>query len=315
MNRSFLMASAVVIVAAILPFAGKAYLSFVLCSAAVYFIVALSLNVLVGLGGQISIGHAAFWALGAYGSALAVTKLGLPFIVGVFVGGSLAAVVGMLVAFPALRIQGHYLTIATLAFALFVEQVLHEWDSVTGGRAGIFVPRPEIFGFEIADDREYFLLLLGICVIIAWVIWNLQRSQTGRALMALRMSPTAAQCCGINRRVAMISVFTISACLCGISGALYAHFIGYLSASTFSLGTSLSFLTMVVIGGTGSIAGALMAALFLAFAPEILRQVGDLQMVIYGVLLLLCVIFVPSGLAGIPGMVREYMRRRTSEIS
>lgn len=310
MNRSSIIAIAILAFAAVLPLFGKSYIAFVLGSAALYFIVAVSLNVLVGLSGQVSIGHAAFWALGAYGSALVVTKLGLPFWIGIAAGTLISTIFGIAVAIPALRIQGHYLAIATLAFALFIEKVLHEWEGLTGGRAGIFVPRPSLFGYQLSSDRDYYWLLLIVCALVAFIASNLQRSQTGRALQALRMSPTAAQSCGIDRRRAMIVVFGISAALCGLSGALYAHFIGYLSASTFSLETSLSFITMVVIGGTGSIAGALMAGLFLAIAPEVLRGFGTLQMVIYGVLLLLCVIFLPRGLASLPSVIRARLRSK-----
>lgn len=319
MRSPFLAAFVFIVCAALVPFLGQGYLWFLLCSAAVYFIVALSLNILIGIAGQISIGHAAFWALGAYSSAVVVTKLGLPFLAGIAAAGIVAGLVGVLVALPALRIQGHYLAIATLAFALFVQQVLHEWESVTGGRAGIFVPRPQILGFELGDDRQYFYLLLALCAGLAWITWNLARSRTGRALMALRMSPTAAQCCGVDRRTSIVIAFGLSAALTGVSGGLYAHLVGYLSVSSFSLGTSLSFLTMVVIGGTSRIAGAVLGALFLTLAPEMMRGLGDGQMVIYGLILILVVMFLPSGLVGVPAQLGRLLRRSkklpSSEVS
>ena len=309
MRRSFIAIVAFAICAALVPLLGQGYLSFLLCSVAIYFIVALALNILIGLAGQISIGHAAFWALGAYASAVVVTKFGLSFVAGIAAATVIAGIVGALVALPALRIQGHYLAIATLAFAMFIQQVLHEWESVTGGRAGIFVPRPKILSLEFSDDRQYYYLLLAICALLAWVAWNLERSRTGRALMALRMSSTAAQSCGIDRRKSIVIAFALSAALTGLSGGLYAHLVGYLSVTSFSLGTSLSFLTMVVIGGTSRIAGALLGALFLTLSPEMLRGLGDGQMVIYGVILIVVVTYMPSGLVGLPGQVARMFGR------
>ncbi|MFZ5792136.1 MAG: branched-chain amino acid ABC transporter permease [Pseudomonadota bacterium] len=302
-NALLLALTAALIMA--LPWFGRAYLSFVLCTVAVYFIVALALNLLVAQAGQISIGHAAFWALGAYGTAILVTKLNLPFVVGVLGGGAVAGLLGALVAIPALRLQGHYLAIATLGFALFIQQVLHEWEGLTGGRAGMFVPRPELGGYELSSDIQYYYLLVAVCIVLAWMSWNLNRSRTGRALMALRMSSTAAASCGINRTRSLITVFALSAFLTGISGALYAHLVGYLSVSTFTLGTSLSFLTMIVVGGIGRLSGALAGALFLTLAPEYLREFGDAQMVLYGLILVLVMLFLPGGIVSLPQRLRE----------
>ena len=154
------------------PFAFGNYGHYLLAIIMIYALVALSFNVLLGMGGQISIGHAAFWAIGAYASALTVIKLGLPFLLGVAAGGIIAALFGALVALPALRVQGHYLAIATLGFALIVQQVLFEWESLTGGRQGLFVPRPSLFGVELESDFGYYYLLLGIFLLIAWITGN-----------------------------------------------------------------------------------------------------------------------------------------------
>jgi branched-chain amino acid transport system permease protein len=275
----------------------------------IYAMVALGLNVLIGMGGQISIGHAGFWALGAYASALSVVKLGLPFLVGVAVGGAVAAVFGALVALPALRVQGHYLAIATLGFALFVQQVLFEWEWLTGGRQGLFVPRPSLLGIELADDFSYYYLLLALFLLLAWVTGNFARSHTGRSLMALRMSSIAAECCGIPRPKHIIIAFAISAFFTGVSGALYGHLLGHLSTETFSLAASLSFLTMAVIGGLHSRAGALLGGAYLALAPELLREFKDAQMVIYGVTLVLFMQFLPGGLVGLANMAWRAVRR------
>ena len=284
---------------ALAPLGVSNYGWYILSVTMVYALVGLSLNILIGMAGQISIGHAGFWALGAYASAIAVTKLGVPFIVAIFIGGAVAGGFGALVALPALRVAGHYLAIATLAFAILVQQVLFEWESVTGGRQGLAVPRPSLLGYELESDFSYYYLLLALFLGAAWMTRNLRLSLTGRSMMALRMSAVAAQCAGIARARHVILAFALSAFLTGVSGALYGSLIGRLSTETFSLTASLSFLTMSVIGGLGSEVGALLGAAFLAAAPEVLRQFKDAEMVIYGAILVLCMLFLPSGLAGL----------------
>ncbi len=301
------LAAVVAIIA--LPWLGGSYVDFILCTIAAYFIVALALNILVAQAGQVSIGHAAFWALGAYGSAILVTKVGFPFLLGVIAGGVIAGLFGLLVAIPALRVQGHYLAIATLAFALVIEQVLHEWEGLTGGRTGMFVPRPSFFGAELLADQYYYYVIVAVGALFAWAAHNLKRFPSGRALMALRLSPTAAQCCGISRSRSLITAFVLSAFLTGISGALYAHLVGYLSVSTFTLTASLSFLTMIVIGGLGRLSGAVLGAAFLALAPELMRDMGEAQMVVYGVILVVVMLTLPGGLASLPERVASLFAR------
>jgi len=277
---------------------------FILCTAMVYALVALSLNVLVGIGGQISIGHAGFWALGAYTSAIAVQSFGVPFVIAIVLGGAVAAMFGAIVALPALRVSGHYLAIATLAFAVLVQQLLFEWESVTGGRQGLSVPRPSL-GVELTSDLSYYYFLLALFLAAAWIVGNLRRSLTGRSLEALKQSAVAAQCAGIARARHIIFAFALSGFLAGISGAVYGALIGRLSTETFSLTASLSFLTMAVIGGLGLEFGALLGGAFLALAPEVLRQFKDAEMVIYGVILVLCMRFLPHGLVSLA----RYWRR------
>lgn len=296
---------ALLIVGAVAPLIFGHYGDFILASVLIYFLVALSMNVLVGMAGQISIGHAGFWAIGAYGSALVIVKLGAPFLVGVLCGGLIAAFFGALVALPALRVQGHYLAIATLSFAVLVQQLLFEWESLTGGRQGLAVPRPEILGYSYDDDGHYAFVLLVIAAACGWLVENLRRSHTGRGMLMLKASPIAAQMAGINRARHLIIAFSISAFLTGVSGALYAHLIGFLSTETFALGTSLAFLCMAVIGGLNSYTGALLGALYLALAPEVFREFKDAQMVVYGIALILCVRFLPGGLASIPRLILD----------
>jgi branched-chain amino acid transport system permease protein len=300
MRLKALWSSVLVLVLIGLPFLGGPYEHFLLNTALVYTLVALSLTILIGYAGQISIGHAGFWALGAFGSAILVTKVGAPFLLGVLFGGLLAAVFGALVAMPALRVQGHYLAIATLGFALITQQVLFEWESLTGGRQGLFVPRPSLFGFELADEFSYYYFLLAVVALFGWLTWRLPRTRFGRRLIALKLSPTAAQSLGVGRARYITIAFSLSAFLTGISGALYAHLMGQLAAETFSLVTSLSFLTMAVIGGVGTPLGAALGAIYLTAAPELFRSFKDAQMVVYGLSLVLVMRFMPGGLASVP---------------
>lgn len=293
-----------------LPLAGGNYLHFLLASVLVYTLVGLGMVVLTGWGGYISIGHAALWAVGAYGGAIFETRLGMPFMLAVPLAGLIAALFGALIAVPALRVQGHYLAIATLGFALLLQQVLFEWESLTGGRQGLFVPRPSVFGVELENDFGYVYLLMAIVAFAAWLVNNFRRSPTGRSLLMLKASPIAAQCGGASRAYHLFLAFTLSAFLTGVSGALYGPLIGFLSTETFTLATSVAFLTLVVVGGVGSLRGALLGAVFLTFAPEVLRSFKGGQTVIYGVVLMLCIHVLPGGLASLPKQLRDAWRRR-----
>jgi branched-chain amino acid transport system permease protein len=309
MTRYFLP-GLILVVALLLPLVLGPYGNFLLATLLVYSLVALGFTILMGMAGQISIGQVGFWALGAYASALCVVKLNLPFVAGVCAGGIIGALAGAIVALPALRVQGHYLAIATLAFAFLVERGLFEWESLTGGRQGLAVPRPEIAGITLAEDQTYVYMLLGIVLLFVWMISNLRRSHTGQALLALKMSTTAAEAAGINRASHLILAFALSGFCTGVSGALYGHLIGFLSTETFTLGASLSFLTMAVIGGLQTATGAVLGAAYLTLAPEILRELKSAQMVIYGVSLILCMRFLPGGLESLFGRVATLWKKR-----
>jgi len=293
-------AMAALAIALLAPHGVGPYGHYILTMVLVYALVCMSMNVLMGMGGQISIGHAAFWAIGAYTSAVLVSQLGAPLLAGVLAGGVLALLAGLLVALPALRVQGHYLAIATLGFALVVHQILYEWDAVTGGRSGMLVPRPELWGIDLSSDLRYYHLVLVVCALAAWLTHNFRQSMDGLGLMALRMSPTAGQVMGIGRARSLFMAFGMSAFLTGLSGALFGHLIGQLSTDSFTLTVSLSFMTAAVVGGTSSVAGAVLGGIFLALAPELLRSLKDAQNIVYGAILIAFMHFLPGGLASLP---------------
>lgn len=289
------------------------YGHYILVIILIYALVCMGLNVLMGMGGQISIGHAAFWAIGAYTSAVLVSKFGMPLLMGVLAGGVLALAAGLLVALPALRVQGHYLAIATLGFALVVHQILYEWDAVTGGRSGMLVPRPNVLGFDLSNDSSYYYMVLGVTMLAAWITRNFRNSLDGLGLIALRMSPTGSQVMGIGRARNLFVAFGLSAFLTGVSGALFGHLIGQLSTDSFTLTVSLSFMTAAIVGGTSSVAGAVLGGLFLALAPELLRSLKDAQNIVYGGILIVFMHFLPGGLVSLPQRIAGLRRRAVAE--
>ncbi|SMF36892.1 amino acid/amide ABC transporter membrane protein 2, HAAT family [Tistlia consotensis] len=307
--RTVLPALAAVASALTAPLFLGPYGHYLLCMAAIYAMVALSLGLLLGLGGQISIGHAGFWAVGAYGSAILVQKLALPFLLSLLASGLLAGLVGLLVALPALRVRGHYLAIATLGFSLVIVHILYEWDGLTGGRQGMFVSRPSLFGHELGSDFQAYYLILAVLALFVWIVVNLRRSLGGLSLSALRLSDVAAQSCGVNRAGATLFVFALSAAITGVSGAFYGAILGQLSTDSFTLVVSLSFLTMAIVGGLNSVVGALLGGIFLAYAPEVLRAFEQWQMFIYGALLVAFMHFLPDGLASLPRRLARIGRR------
>ena len=241
----------------------------------IYGLCGLSLMVLAGYTGLVSLGHAAFLGIGAYAHVYFTQDLGLPWIVSVALATALTAASGVLVGLPALRMTGVYLTIATLAFALIIQEVFTRWDSVTHGLKGRPVDKPVIFGISFANDIAFYFLTLAFLIGGLWITRNLLRSPTGRAWVAIRDSEIAAQSMGVNLAVYKTMAFSYSAALMGLAGALFAHKIGYLAPDIFSVLLSIQFLLMVVVGGLGSLHGALFGAVFVAFLPVLISQARD----------------------------------------
>ena len=281
-----------------------AQLSFVL----IYSIIGLGLMLLAGYTGQVSIGHAAFLGVGAYTQAF-LTNAGWPFPLALAVATVLSAAVGVVVGTPALRVKGIYLGIATLAFGFIVEEVFARWESVTGGNAGMHVKSPDVFGWKLESDAEFYYLCLLLCVLATLGVLNLLRSPTGRAFVAIRDSEISAQSMGINLAYYKGLAFAISAALAGVAGALYAHKMRFLSPEQFSLIQSVDLLLLVVVGGLGFVHGAFLGAIFLITMPQLIAigkdwlppaigQAAGLQGVVYGVVLVAFVLFEPMGLYG-----------------
>ena len=258
----------------LLPLAVPAYLSDI-SLVFIYGLCGLSLMVLAGYTGLVSLGHAAFLGIGAYAHVYFVQDLGLPWIVAVALAAVLSAASGVLVGLPALRMTGVYLTIATLAFALIIQEVFTRWDRVTHGLKGRPVDKPVLFGVSFASDWAFYFLCLAVLIVGLWLTANLLRSPTGRAWVAIRDSEIAAQSMGVHLAAYKTLAFAYSAGLMGAAGALFAHKIGFLAPDIFTVLLSIQFLLMVVVGGLGSLHGALYGAVFVALLPVLISEARD----------------------------------------
>jgi branched-chain amino acid transport system permease protein len=284
----------------------------------IYSIVGLGLMLLAGYTGQVSLGHAAFLAMGAYTEAY-LQQLGWPFALSLSCSALVAGATGVIVGLPALRVKGMYLAIATLAFGFIVEEAVTRADSITGGNSGKTVGPLDIFGFAIDSEQRFYYVTLAVLAFCVLGVMNLMRSPTGRAFVAIRDSEISAQSMGINLARYKTIAFALSAALTGIAGALYAHKLRYLSPDQFTVLQSIELLIMVTIGGLGSIHGAIFGAAFwiavqqfivLAkdwLPPEIGQQTG-LQPTVFGLCLVLFVLFEPLGLYGRWLKVRAYFQ-------
>ncbi len=282
----------------------------------IYAIAGLGLMILTGYTGQVSLGHAAFLAIGGYTHAYLLAH-GWPFLLALPAAAALTAFVGAMVGVPALRMVGIYLAIATLAFAVIVEQVATRWESVTGGGRGMLVEPAQIFGLSLQSPAGFYFLCLTTLVLCLLGAMNLLRSPLGRAMIAVRDSEIAARSVGINLARTKTIAFALSAGLTGIAGALLAHHTGYLSPEAFTLTISIQLLLLVVVGGMGSLHGVIFGAIFIGLLPQAIAMLRDtlpdavasmpgLEPGIFGLILILFLLFEPRGLYGQWCKIRQF---------
>lgn len=263
----------------------------------IYIILALSLNLLYGFAGQISFGHAGFFAIGAYLSSLIELKLRLGFVVSFLLTILICFVLSWMISFPILKLKDHYLGMATLAFGLLIYTIAMQWVSMTGGPGGLFVPASTIFGVPVSNIIYYLTLVFTVlCYILSA---SLLHSKIGLALRAIAGDEWAAKSSGIDVVSYKTLVFSLSGAMAGLAGILYAQQSGFISPEAFGLHVSIMILTMVVIGGLGSNQGAIIGAVFLTLLPEIIDSLNDMKMLVYGVLLLVVLVFLPNGLVSL----------------
>jgi len=303
MNEPRLYRPALIIVslfALLFPFVFSHYQINIMITALIYVMLGLGLNIEVGLAGLLDLGYVAFYAVGAYSYALLNYHFGLGFWTALPVGAILAAFFGLLVGFPVLRLRGDYLAIVTLAFAEIIRLVLENWNSFSFGPSGISnIPRPGFFGLNLTPEQSaiymYFLLII-LCLLTVFVIHRLQNSRIGRAWVALREDELACQAMGIDKTKAKLAAFALGATWAGMAGVLFAAKTTFINPASFTFLESAMILSIVVLGGMGSIAGVIIAALALILLPEYLRVFADYRMLLFGAALIMMMVFRPQGI-------------------
>ena len=291
-----------------MPLLGSFYQTNIMISAMLYIMLALGLNIVVGLAGQLVLGYAAFYAIGAYCYGILHQFFGLGFWTALPVGGLVATLCGLGLGFPVLRLRGDYLAIVTLGFGEIVRLGMLNWTSLTGGPRGISgIPRPGFFGISVGINEAtiyiYYLALLAVCLTVV-VIARLKNSRVGLALQALREDEIACEAMGVNTTRVKLEAFALGSCWAGFAGVLFAAKTTFINPSSFTFMESAMILSMVVLGGMGSISGVIIAAIILILAPEYLRAFSEYRMLIFGAIMVVMMIFRPQGL--ISGEKRRY---------
>ncbi len=301
-----LAAAAVVLVG--LPGVLRPYGIYLLSMWAVLSIAAIGLNLTLGYAGQISLAQAAFVGIGAYTSAL-MTSHGWPLIAAVVVAATLAFVVGWLLGYPALRVQGHYLAFVTLAFTTLAFLVFRNEEWLTGGIYGISrIPRPAILGWSAKSPTHFYYLCLVALAVVMAAMAKVLRSPWGRAFVALRENPARAMSLGVDTRAYTLFAFAIGAGLGGVAGAFYAPLVQFVDPASFSLTLSFNLLLMVVVGGAGHFYGPLVGALVAVLLPEWLRFTEGVYLILYAVLVMLLMVVCPGGVLGLIERARQRLR-------
>lgn len=293
-GATFLGIAAVLALGLAAAFMGS-YPVYLLSLATINIIAAVGLNLLTGNSGQISLCHSSFMAIGAYGATLATVRYGIPFWAAIPLGTLLATLLGALLGTPASRLKGMYLALATLGFLQIVQIVIEEFADITGGVRGLIVPKPA-FGELRVSEYARFLIVLGCGALSVWVAHNLLASRVGRELNAVRLSPHAAQALGVSVHRVKLAAFALSAAYAGLAGGLLSVVVGFIDPVEFGVSASLRHITFIVVGGMGSVPGSVIGAAVLSAMPDVLRPVKEYSDVIYTLILLGFLIFLPHGL-------------------
>jgi branched-chain amino acid transport system permease protein len=297
-KREIIIFSIFTLAVLIIPFflRGSYYLN-VLVFIGINTLLAVALNLLLGYAGQISLGHAAFFGLGAYISGVLTTRFGLDpwlvLVIAAVASGSLAFIIG----FPILKLKGHYLAMATLGLGIIMYIIFNETVAVTGGPSGLSgIPNMHLGSLIFDNDMNNYYLIWIITLIVMLLSINLSQSRIGRALRAIHNSEVAARVMGVNARILKVQIFTVSALISAVAGSLYAHTMTFISPASFGFNFSVELVTMVIIGGLGSIYGSFLGAAILTVLPEFLRVLQDFDIIVYGLLLIIMTMYLPGGL-------------------
>lgn len=309
----------------IVPSISDRYTLYIINHIGIAAIAAIGLNLLIGFTGQISLGHGAFFGVGAYSAAILATALGFPFWLSVPAAGVITAFVGIVFGIPSVRLKHLYLTIATLAGQFIIEYLLVHWEGLTKGTEGIFLPRATLFGIDVKGDQAFFYVVFFCFVVLTWMAVNLIRTRYGRAFIAIRDNDRAAEGMGIPIFKYKLLSFAISSFYAGFAGGLAAYYIGSITPEPYTLFLSVEYIAMIIIGGLGSIPGAVFGAIFITVLNEVLSgateffmnlgaiskyalQIAPLREFIFGLAIVLFIIFEPKGLAEVWRIVRSSFR-------
>jgi branched-chain amino acid transport system permease protein len=305
----------VVVVAAGLPLVVSGFRLFQFTQVLIYAIALLGLNMLTGYNGQFSLGHGAFYGIGAYTTAIMIDRWNIGYGWTVPTAGIVCLVLGFLFGRPALRLEGLYLALATFSLALAVPQILKYFENWTGGSQGIVLSKPKApFGLPLTEDQWLYLLTLAITIVLFVLAWNLLRGRTGRAMVAIRDNHIAAEAMGVDNALYKSVVFGVSAAYTGIAGALSALAIAFVAPDTFDVFLSITLLTGIVIGGLATISGAIYGALFIQFVPTWAQDISKAApWAIFGAFLILFMYVMPRGIAGFVQLV--WIRLTASVVS
>lgn len=291
---------AAIIVAAILPLVvTNTYVLHICITGFIYATLAMSLNLTTGFAGQLVLGHAALYGIGAYTGALLMLKFQPNYLICLAASALFTSIFGFLLCIPALRLRGDYLAIVTLGFGEIARLVFVNWKAVTRGPAGLpGIPAPNFFGFTVTSRVGFYYLGLILMLLVIFFMMRLVDSGIGMAMMTVKSDEIAAEAVGIQTRKYKIMAFVISSALAGMIGCFFASYLAYISPTVFVYNTSMTILTMVVVGGLGSIFGSVLGAGILVVVPEILRFLNDYRMLIFGAMMIFMMIFKPEGLWG-----------------
>lgn len=303
-----------------LPLWGSDYVLAMACIVGIHLVATMGLNITTGNAGLISLSHAAFLGVGCYAVSW-LARQGVPFYLALPLAGGLAALIGLVVGLPSLRVKGLYLAIATLAAHFILSFIFREWESVTGGVPGTSIPRAKLFGFELVGDRHNFYLIFACAFLLGLAARNLSRTHHGRALVAVRDRDISAEILGVNLLRTKLTAFALGAFYAGVAGGLLGYFYGQITPEYFVLTLAVFYLAAIIVGGLGTVLGSVLGAVFMTLIPEVLRLLAHassqwmpniaglllpMGQVVFGLLIIGFLVFEPHGLAAVWSRVRRY---------
>jgi len=297
LDRGVLLAMAAVL--AVLPFAASGYVLYVVNLLMVFSVLALGMHLVIGETGQFALSHAAFFGIGIYSAGFFTNQWQPPFVVSILAGVVLAAALGWVIGLLALRMRDIYLALATFAFGEAMQWVFLNWEQVTNGSNGLQMKPAALGGLRLMNDLQAYPFVVAIAALMLWLTVALSRSRLGSSFRAVRESDVAAIAMGVNTRAVKVTAFVLSAAFAGVAGGMYTLFTSFIHPESLGFQTTILILTMVVVGGLGSVRGAVAGAIVFGLASELLRQAPSYQEIIYGGILMLFMMFLPKGMASL----------------